>query len=292
MGFAPYWPPMRNRFKNMVAMLLCLVGCTPAPHPQKPEYYHWAAYYDTKLPAEAFSDLDLVVFDRRYHPDFRHMKENTVILAYVSMGEVYGDVPEKHDLENDRALLTKNPNWNSHAVDLTSEKWRRLVLGYVDYALAHGFDGVMLDTVDSPLEWARATAPNRQVEMQKAAVSLIHAIREKYPDIKIMLNRGFQIAPQVIFDIDYLLAESVLSYKDELTGQYRLVASKDYSDAVGQLHTIIARTDKVRVLTLDYWDMNDGHGVDKLYAMQRAAGFHPYVTTPDLHHFTPEHGHP
>jgi uncharacterized protein (TIGR01370 family) len=276
----------RRWYKNFLIMLCCLTGCAQVSKAEGIQ--HWAVYYNNTLPAADFAGLDLVVFDRRYHPDFAVLQPNTLVLAYVSMGEVYEDVPEKVDLENNNLLLFKNKVWNSHAVDLTSPLWRRMVMEYVDDAIARGFDGVMLDTVDSPLAWARAVSPDRCDTMRAAAVNIINEIRIKYPDKKIMLNHGFSILNEAAPDLDYVLAESILTQKDNFTGQFRWLSAKAYADAVAQLHQIIARTEKLQVLTLDYWNVDDGDGVERIYKQQRAHGFIPYVTTPELTRFTPE----
>ena len=279
---------MHRHLRQLLITLLCLAGCSPVPSPKKlPTHItSWAAYYNDTLPADMFAGLDLVVFDARYHPDIAPLQK-TVVLGYVTMGEVYDDAPEKAELEAGNALLFHNARWNSHAVDLTAPRWRTLVMQKVDNVIDQGFDGVFIDTVDSPLSWAKTQNPKRYAAQKQAAIQLIHDIRLKYPKKKIMLNRGFDIAGQAAFDIDYLLAESILTHKDDFTGQFALVTPKAYQDAMEQLHTIVARAGKLQVLTLDYWDMGDTNGVERIYKKQRASGFTPYVTTPDLKQFNP-----
>ena len=290
---------MHNRLKQLLAVFLCIAGCTPTlPPPPKPleakeeqkspASFKWGVYYDNERPAEDFAALDLVIFDRRYHPNFRRLGKSTTVLAYVSMGEVYDDVPERKALQLSKSLLAKNITWNSHVVDLTTAQWRTMVMGYVDNALANGFDGVMLDTVDSPLEWARTESPKRYAAMQTAAAEMIHDIRQKYPDIKIMLNRGFDIVALAAPDLDYVLAESILTHKDVSTGQFRQLSPKTYRDSVDVLRVALRSANNIKVMTLDYWDIDDGYGVEEIYRKQRAAGFYPYVTTPDLRNYTPE----
>jgi uncharacterized protein (TIGR01370 family) len=278
---------MRNCLKQFLTLLCCLTGCSQINN-SPTVIRNWAVYYSNALPASAFEGLDLVVFDRRYHPDFKTLQPRTKVLAYVSMGEIYDDVSEKDDLARDNLLLFKNEKWNSHAVDLTSGRWQRMIKFYVEDAISRGFDGVMLDTVDSPLYWAKQENPIRYQAMQVAARNIIRDIRAQHPDKKIMLNHGLSILEQVEPDLDYALAESILTHKDDFTGQFQWLQAKAYANAVAQLHTIVARTGNIQVLTLDYWDMGDGDGVQRIYKQQRASGFTPYVTTPDLTRFTPE----
>jgi uncharacterized protein (TIGR01370 family) len=277
---------MHKRMKQLVAALLCLAGCAPAPRPTA--INHWAVYYDDALPASAFKSMDLVVFDRRHYPKFDSLKGKTIVLAYVSIGEVYDDVPERKRLEKEKSILNQNDRWKSHVVDVTSPVWRKLVMGYVDDAAKKGFDGVMLDTIDSPLYWADTIEPQRVEAMRAAASSLITGIRAAHPNMKIMVNRGFSILPVVATDIDYILAESIMTNTNVSSGQFVLFPPHSTDQVARQLRHVVALAPQLQVFTLDYWNQDDVKGLERIYASQRAEGFTPYVTTPDLTRFTPE----
>jgi polysaccharide biosynthesis protein PelA len=103
-----------------------------------------------------------------------------------------------------------------------------------------------------------------------------------------MVNRGFDILPLVADDIHYVLAESILTHTDETSGQFAFFSSQTTSQVAAQLHRVAARTPQLQILTLDYWNMDDVNGLERIYAAHRAAGFVPYVTTPDLTTYTPE----
>jgi hypothetical protein len=160
-------------------------------------------------------------------------------------------------------------------------------MGQVDDAMLHGFNGVMLDTVDSPLAWAKKQSDADYQRMRESAITLISDIRHKYPKIKIMLNRGFDLVAASAPQIDYVLAESILTYKDDSTGQFNFISPVTYANVAAQLQHL-AHPKTLQILTLDYWDINDVYGVQDIYQRQRAEGFAPYVTTSDLRHFTPE----
>ena len=284
---------MRKWLKQTMTMVLCLGGCSHPPPPKlpPPELKRWAAYYDSKRPAEVFADLDLVVFDLKHHPKLKPLKHKVITLAYVSIGEVHGDDPDRKLLAEKGNILMKNEEWGSYVVDITQSQWQEMVIRQVDKAMTEGFDGVMLDTVDSPLYWTQQHLPDCLAETRASAVKLIHDIRAKYPNKKIMLNRGFEILPEAGPDLDYVLAESILAYKDKFTGQPTLESPKAYADAVEQLHTVLSRNRQLQILTLDYWNMTDENGVAEIYRMQRESNFVPYVTTRDLKHFHPEPSH-
>lgn len=277
---------MRKLWKQLAATLLCLSGCSTPPHPNPT--LHWAAYYDDAVAPEAFEDLDLVVFDRKHHPALAPLKGKTILLAYISIGEVHGGTTDQKTLEKENLILEHNTVWNSHVVDVTAATWRKLVLGKVDNAVAQGFDGVMLDTADSPLYYAETKTPERLDDVREGLVGIIRAIRTAHPTLKIMVNRGFDILPLVATDIDYVLAESIYTKTNVSTGQFGLIPRNTYLEVAEQLQDLGALAPRLQIFTLDYWNMDDVNGLESIYAVQRAQGFIPYVTTPDLRRFTPE----
>lgn len=279
---------MLKRVKQLLLVALCCVSCAPAPKPLKPE--RWVAYYDDKLPASAFLDYDLLVFDREYHPPLAPLKKHQrTVLAYVSVGEIHGHrAKELAILTKQKAILEKNDQWDSQVVDLTSATWRGMVMKDIKNALDQGFDGVMLDTLDMPLAAAKRHSDALEEANKQAAIQLVNDIRETYPEIKIMLNRGFAILSDVSGQLDFILAESILSETNVSTGQSLLFSPKTYRELTGMLHAARRKAPKLKIYTLDYWKPRDVAGIRQLYAIHREHGFIPYVTTPDLRTLSPE----
>lgn len=278
--------PMASLRQCMVVALLAVVACS-TPKPLPPDF-RWAVYYDDDLPAQTFVDLDLVVFDRTHHPKLKPLKNITLMFAYISVGELPNEAPEREAFEKERLLVAENKRWGSQIVDIANPRWKAHVMKQVEDAIAKGFDGVMLDTVDSPLHWAETLAPEQTGFMRRGAIDLVKAIREAHPKLKIMVNRGFEILPAVADQIDFILAESILANPNDSTGQFTLFPPNTYTQAAEQLRDVVALAPRLRIVTLDYWDLDDTTGMERIYAMQRANGFTPYVTSRDLRHFTPE----
>ena len=281
-----------KRIKELLLVALCCVSCAPSPTPIKPpKPERWVVYYGNTEPPEAFMDYDVVLFDRRYHPPIGPLLEDKerILLAYVSAGEVHGF---RHDeiaqLKKEGALLKANKDWGSHIVDLTSDSWRRIVMREVADALNQGFHGVMLDTIDTPLQASAERSPEAARANHEAAVQLIHDIRAAYPDIKIMLNRGFPLLPEVSKQLDFILAESILSETNVSTGHSQLFPHMTYREMTTMLRNARLRSHTLKIYTLDYWKTDDEAGIRQLYAIHREQGFVPYVTTPDLRTLSPE----
>lgn len=273
--------------RKWVALLLCCFGCAPhATQQVKPE--RWAIYYDNTLPASTFEEYDLVVFDRMYYPKFKALKGKTTVLAYVSIGEVHGDTPEKDTLMEADAIRGMQEHWGSHVVDLGAPAWRKAIFAQIDDAMKKGFDGVMLDTVDSAIHFAEQESVTAGSKAALDAFTLIRDIRLRYPQAKLMLNRGFAILPTVAPYLDYALAESTLAQTDVSTGQSKLFPPNSYYLSVSRLEEAREEAPQLKIYTLDYWNQDDVHGLRHIYATQRARGYSPYVSTPDLRSFTPE----
>ncbi len=275
--------------RKWMAALLCCVACTPTYTPrQEARGERWVAYYDNTLPASTFKNYDLVVFDREHYPDFTSIKHDTTVLAYVSIGEVHGHAKDLDALRKAGILRGAREHWGSYAVDIGAPEWKTLVFKKIDDAMKKGFAGVMLDTVDSAIYVAEQESPNEGEKAKADAAILIAEIRARYPQAKLMLNRGFAILPAVARKIDFALAESTLTQTDVSTGQSKLFSPNSYYLSVSRLEEARQNAPQLKIYTLDYWNQDDVRGIHHIYATQRARGYSPYVSTPDLRRYTPE----
>ncbi len=281
-------------------MWLALLACWPlsacAQAPEAPPK-SWAVYYSNDLPAETFLRFDLLVFDHQAHPTLRPLiQRGKTVLGYLSAGEVQNDPARGYYAELDQLdLLIKSDTHHtavssieSTPVDIRHPEWARLIVEeMIPALLRQGFDGVMLDTIDSSVALEEKD-PVKYAGMKQAAIHLIKAIRMNYPHIKIMLNRGLEIIPAIEQDVDYILAESIHTTYDFKTQKHGLVKDSYYESIAKYLKDAQVRAPHLQVVSLDYWDMKDEAGVKKIYEAQRKHGFVPYVTHISLHQLTPE----
>lgn len=267
--------------------LVLLAGCLATPPVQAGR---WVVYYNDEAPPKAFTGYDLVVFDSTDHPPVRAVRENGAeVLGYLSLGEVEAFRAHYEWAREAGILLQENENWpDSYMVDIRRQVWLEKVIYDLIPRLVHdGFDGVMLDTVDSPL-WLERQSPETHDGMTEAAVRAIRAINANFPDLKIMLNRGYEILPQVAGNLDYVLGESVRSDYDFETDTYKRVAPELYRYQIARLKAAQDLNADLEVMTLDYWDPDDQETIRDIYATQRDNGFQPYVATVDLQRIVPE----
>jgi len=147
--------------------------------------------------------------------------------------------------------------------------------------LEQGFQGLFLDTLDDPSELERRS-PAAYRGMSAAAVALVKALRQAFPSIKIMMNRGYDILPEVTGVIDMELGESVYATYDFSRKAYHLAPAKDYQQQVRALKQAKKLNPALGIYSLDYWDPTDRIGIRRIYREERANGFEPYVSTIEL----------
>lgn len=284
---------MKGKTLFSLLLILSCIGCGPGSvltnfRGAEANKDKWAVYYDYHINAALFASYDVVVLDRVYYPNFGKVHRRTSFLAYINAGEINVNAPDKILLENENALFGAPSRAGMQAVDLSSRRWHDHVMQQVEDAVQKGFDGVMLDMIDSPLQASAKISSDANERTRRASVTLIEEIRHKHPRIKIMLNRAFDILPQAAADIDYVLAESILTEKDDSTGQMRFVSANTFQQTAASLRLAQGLSPDIKIYTLDYWNTHDIEGVRRIYRLQREQGFSPYVTSPDLRHFTPE----
>lgn len=249
----------------------------------------WMVYYASEAPTEAFDAFGLLILDSESHPPLAELKDRgKVLLGYISLGEVESYRSWFDDVSREGLLMAENPYWEgSFYVDLRDRRWtKRVIEEIVPAILFEGFDGLFLDTLDNPIHLER-TEPEKYAGMTAAAARLVRTLRRHYPTIPIMLNRAYPLLPAVEGAIDMALGESVYADYDFETGTYGLVDAETYRQQIELLTAARARRPELRVMTLDYWDPDDAEGIRRIYEVERANGFEPYVATIELDRIVP-----
>lgn len=259
-------------------------------HSQEPPPKKWVVYYGPNLPAEAFSNYQLVVLDPDHRPNIGLLLEQEkTVLGYISLGEVSNTRSYYQEIEKDGILFNVNPHWpESKYVDMRSDKWTcRVIQELIPAILFQRFSGIFIDTIDNA-EAMEASDPIAFKGMQEGAIRLIRAIRLHYPEIKIMLNRGFSLLPKLDRTVDMVLAEGILTRHDFKTGEDSLGSNQIFHELADRLKGIQAASPHLTLYSLDYWNPKDLDGIKSIYKIQRKEGFIPYVSTTSLNEIIPE----
>ncbi|MDF1791063.1 MAG: endo alpha-1,4 polygalactosaminidase [Thalassobaculaceae bacterium] len=249
----------------------------------------WAVLYTADAALETLTPFDLLVFDRAAHPDIEPLTDaGKLVFGYISLGEMSNDRDEFQRLQEWGILGEENPYWpGSHFIDVRDTRWTALVIEeLVPAILQRGFRGLFLDTLDNPPELERRD-PTGNAGMTRAAARLVKALNLHWPEVPIIMNRGYELLDAVAFDIDYVLGESVYADYDFTTKTYGMVPDDLYREQVAILKRAGAKNPNLSILTLDYWDPADPTTIAEIYRVQRENGFSPYVATIDLDRIIP-----
>ena len=275
-----------------------LLGCLLAPAlgetsrrvrdsllPVEPRF---VVYYGTQ-DSPALYSYEVVVLDSDIDPAIPHRFEHrSLLLGYLSLGEVHMGRAWAADIEAQGLLLTHNPTWrDARFIDVRDARWKARVLDdLVPAILARGFSGLFLDTLDDA-GYLESVDAVEFAGMSDAAVDLVQAIRRRYPDLPIMVNRGYSLLPRIVREIDMVLGESVHTTYDAATQSYVRVAPEVHRWQTGQLHEARRLRPDLKLFSLDYWSPRDPEGIARIYAEARRNGFVPYVATIDLTEIVP-----
>ena len=237
-----------------------------------------AFFYAGSPPIAELAAHDRVVLDPRLVTDAEVAKlraTGTDVHAYVSIGEIepsdqfYDSIPQS-------AVLATNEGWNTSVIDLTSPAWRSLILEKRIAPLARrGFNGLFLDTLDS-------YHLTKDLERQKAAlVSLIGEIQTTSPNLKLLLNRGFEVLDALPAKVTGVVAESLYKSFNPSTGEYRDVPAGDRDWLLQRFQE--SRAYASEIIAIDYLPKLDAVA-EKTARKILKHDITPWVTDPSLNH--------
>jgi hypothetical protein len=244
----------------------------------------WAVYYGPVADETSLISYDLVVLD----PDRRPPLKTLVVLgktalSYLSLTQLSRDRAAFPELLDAGIVGPQHQTWTgAHYVDFRRAEWMQIVLErLVPEALSQGFRGLFLDTLDDA-DHLEMSDPMRYQGMREAGVRLVRAIRGRFPEALLMVNRGYALMPQLAASIDMLLGESVVGTFDFARKVYQGRSTAEIDWQVTALRSAQAANPRLKLYTLDYWPPSDPDTVRAIYREQRARGFIPYVSTPAL----------
>jgi polysaccharide biosynthesis protein PelA len=201
-----------------------------------------------RLEPELVKNYSHVIVDQgNYTPaEVRQLKaQNEKVLAYISLGEVNTNAKHYNLLKN--STIGKNATWDSHYLDLSSEKTVDVLLGVIDQAISQGYDGFFLDNFDNFGPWGKQTA------QKDALVSLLKKINAKYPHHTFLQNAGLDLVAETAAYVDGLVVESVATDYSFAMKKYKLRDEKDFAERAARL-TAIAQLHHLPISLIEYAD--------------------------------------
>lgn len=239
-----------------------------------------AFFYGRSVPVNLLSHYKQVVVEPENMNNLDDLHAGgTTVYAYISIGEIhptrpwYAEIPKKW-------FLGRNAEWGSNVVDLTKEEWHDyLINNYLAKLWEKGYRGFFLDTLDSYQK--SVVAPDGRLRQEKALTSLIKRIHQQFPGVKLILNRGFEILPEVAQYAVALTAESLFEGWDQAKQSYTKVTESDRNWLLEKLRQ--ARDQYgLQIIIIDYVDPKQRELARNTAKRISDLGFTPWVTNPAL----------
>jgi len=206
---------------------------------------------------------------------FKRYKDR--IYGYVSIGEVH----RRHRLfkqVKEEWKIGKNETWSSVVTDISNRDYRKFLLDRIIEPLYRkGLKNFFLDTLDA----FRICVDRKSHRIyEDGIVALIKAIKKRYPDVGIIINRGFDVIDRVHDDIDAVLFESyfhTLTRKDLV---YTATQKRDREWLDAQLEKV--RRYDIPIIDLEYLEDPFSREADETVRKAMEKGMIPYIADKDL----------
>jgi len=198
--------------------------------------------------------------------------------AYVSIGEVHSDAQAYKKIKKEW-ILGENKTWNSKVLDLENREYQEFFFKeMIEPQMKKGFKNFFFDTLDSYQIVAKTQ--QERARKKRALISIIKNFHKRYPDAKLVINRGFEIIDDVHESIDAVLFESYFYGLGGKNLEYKKINAKDRE----WLDTYIQKIQsyKLDVIALDYMKQEDIADSEKSIEAIKAKGMIPYISTREL----------
>jgi endo-alpha-1,4-polygalactosaminidase (GH114 family) len=246
----------------------------------------WGGWAWGNVPAEAVAAAGFDWFETGYPgEDMRWVNETLAKggvrpFAYINLGELHADLRDASGYTGQ--VLRTNGDWGTFLVDVTDQTWQDWLVRRADEAYRTGSRGVKWDvaTPDVPPGKTRG-------DVNDAMASVMARIRQQHPDMKFVVNQGFEFALAYPQFVDGVQTEGLFSaasypgaylhpwddpwYWGPQFNQAKEVQKKgipvfiaEYADPFGQqaneLYDAIVGQGFVPYITSDHWNVR-GRGL-------------------------------
>ena len=239
-----------------------------------------AFFYGANPPWAVLQAFDMVVVDPDHVADPRvPLLKSTRLAAYVAVGEVQPSRAYAAKLPKDW-LVGDNAAWGSRVVDQSAPGWPAFFANEVIAPLWNaGYRDFFLDTLDSYHLMARNDAA--RAKQEAGLVAVIRAVKARFPEARLIFNRGFEILPAVHGEVFAVAAESLYEGYDAGAKHYRPVPQADREWLLGQLERV-RKEYRLPVIAIDYLPSAERERARATAKKIIDLGMIPWVATPEL----------
>ncbi|MFC4158843.1 bifunctional glycoside hydrolase 114/ polysaccharide deacetylase family protein [Chitinimonas lacunae] len=238
-----------------------------------------AFFYGADPPLDELRAFDRVVLEPGQLAKAPPARPETRWYAYLSVGEISPDRPYFSTVPK-AWLKGENRAWNSRVIDQTAADWPAFLVERIVTPLwERGWRAFFLDTLDS--YHLIAPDPASRAAQEAGLKRALRAIKSRYPEARLLFNRGFEILPDLHPIADGVVAESLYAGWDASTRRYREVPEADRRWLLEQLGRA-ARDWKLPVAAIDYLPPGRRAEARSVAARIMAHGITPWVANPEL----------
>ncbi len=239
-------------------------------------------YYAENPPLEMFYAFDWIVLDPDAAKETLTKKrlmfegKRAKLFGYISVGEIEPFREEFKQVKKEW-IIGENKYWKSYVADVRNPEYHEFILRKADKVAKLGFDGFFLDTLDS---YQIVAKKHEYAEFESGLKAIIRKLKEKYPEKKIILNRGFEIYQNVKDSIDAVLVESFYHKFDLEKKRYVPTTTQDRE----YLYNLISKINQEKpVIVVDYMDLpKQTKEAKSLLKQISSLGMIPFVSVKDL----------
>lgn len=237
-----------------------------------------ALFYGEKAPLAELKAFDIAVIEPNHGYDpVRYRTPDSELFAYVAVAEVQPSRTYFKEIPT-HWKMARNGDWGSVVLDQTPAEWPDFFADKVVGPLwQKGYRGFFLDTLDS----YRLAQTFDESAQQQGLIRVIETLHRRFPGIRLILNRGFEIVPQVRDKVFMVAAESLFRGWNASTQRYEEVKASDREWLLGQLNAIKSRAG-IPILAIDYVPPYDRKTTRETAERIRTLGFIPWVTDSNL----------
>jgi len=184
----------------------------------------YAFIYSKSIDDRFINFYDKVVVEADAIDNIYAIRYPQKMVAYVSVGEIEPWRKTKIPY-NKKWIISKNKTWNSLIADLNNLEYQAFIFERIKLLYKKGYRNFFLDTMDA----YHVTAKDKKLfkSQQKALISFIHKLHRKYPNSKLIINRGFELLNKIHNDVDAVVAESLIVRYNHANKSYIKVPKKD-----------------------------------------------------------------
>ena len=238
-----------------------------------------AFYYGPGIPLDKLAGADIVVVQPNVVKSPRQFSQyDTEFAAYMSIGEVSPSVNYYSKISKDW-IIGKVDGWKTEILDQTNPQWHEYFIAKIFNPLwKRGYRTFFLDTVDA---YTLVTSDQEELSQQRLGLeSLIAEMKAIHPEAKFILNRGFDLLPNIHNFIFAVTAESLFQTWEGKDKQYAEV-SEETSKALLKKLRFVEEEYNMPIIVIDY--VNPKHALLGMKTAKkiRDLGFIPWVS--DVH---------